>query len=342
MSIIKTPKTFVAIVIAGLLLVAANAFSWEFVDINFIPLNLENISRYNEDRIAYQQIQFSVPENGFSLVDNSFASLLIIRDRKMYLLYDGFDNAADVYQKKQIQETENKLISNDALWVNKIDGKPDYIRITDRKIELMMKVDSAADGTTKAPAGAAAPKGEKPASESEKNFVAKNFQTLYTNVRNEFIKRHVNIFRQLMIDRKESGLVVDRQPLPKRLFLGHGTNEVTKYSTRVTAKTLDEKLYVAEDADGDGVCETFTVHLPDAFNWGNKSGPNIIFIYKNREKDIQEMIGALTNDAYYGTDEEAKTIKEEMRDSFPKEDDVQKVKNWIDNLVPTIEQNTKK
>lgn len=300
-------------------------------EIPYKILSIEKISRYHEDRIAFQHIQFDAPENTLSQTDNSIATLLIITDKKMYLLKDGYDNPAIVRKKANMFQTERRLTQNEEVWTNRIDSKPDFIRITERRIQILRKIDAAAERSD-----------EEKKSETrntatgEKNFVLKNFEKLYLNVRNEFLKKHVKIFRQLMANRSKSGLYVERTAIPKEIFVGD-YNPPTKYSIIAKAKTLDEKIYYAEDADGDGITETFSVHIPDGFIWGHKSGPNIIFIYKNKEKDIESIIGTLTNDAYYGTDEEAKTIKENMKDRFPKEDDPQKVREWINRLVPTIE-----
>jgi hypothetical protein len=189
-----------------------------------------------------------------------------------------------------ILENENKLIGD--LWLTKINSKPDYIRVTERRIELMKNF--------------------------SEDFVAKNFGSFYTSVRNAFIQKHVSIFRQLMRDRRESGLVVERFPLPKPLYIGAPTDEPQKFATTVVGKTIDEKLYYAEDADGDGVTETFYVDIPDGFNWGYKSGPNILFIFNNKEEDLKQLMGNLTRDAYFGTPEEEKNIIE----TFPKDSDI--------------------
>lgn len=300
-------------------------------DIHYKILNIGKISRYNEDRIAFQHIQFDVPENTVSQTDNSVATLLIITDRKMYLLKDGYDNPSIARTKLNIFHTERRLTQNEDVWANRIDAKPDFIRITERRIELLRKVDAVDERSEDAK------KSETRSTETEeKSFVSKHFDKFYLNVRNEFLKKHVKIFRQLMANRSKSGLFVERTPLPKEIFVGD-YGQPTKYSIIAKAKTLDEKIYYAEDADGDGITETFSVHIPDGFIWGYESGPNIIFIYKNKEKDIEDIIGTLTNEAYYGTDEEASTIKENMKDRFPKDDDPQKVREWINRLVPTIE-----
>jgi hypothetical protein len=56
--------------------------------IDYLPIEVETISRYSEDRIAYQQYR---PRRTLAATI-SVASLLIIKDRKMYLLRDGFDD----------------------------------------------------------------------------------------------------------------------------------------------------------------------------------------------------------------------------------------------------------
>ena len=146
--------------------------------------------------------------------------------------------------------------------------------------------------------------------------MSKNFGEFYTSVRNSFLQKHVNVFKQLMINRKESGLVVERKPIPKPTYIG--APQETKYSITVVGKTLDEKLYYAEDADGDGVTETFYVNSPDGFNWGYKSGPNIILILENKDESVKQIVGDLTKSAYYGTAEEEKQIRE----TFPKDSDI--------------------
>ncbi len=254
-------------------------------DIDFQFIEIEKVSRYFEDRIAFMHIQKDVSP----IIDNSLASLLFIKDKKMYLIQDGYDNPKDVAIQRTILENENKLAED--LWTNKINSKPDYIRITERRVEVLKN--------------------------TSEDFVAKNFGSFYTSVRNAFIQKHVNIFKQLMQDRKESGLVVERYPIPKPTYIG-APSEPQKYGIYVVGKTIDEKLYYAEDTDGDGITETFYVDIPDGFNWGYKSGPNILFIYHNKEDDIKQLIGSLTHDAYFGTPEEEKTII----NTFPKDSDI--------------------
>ena len=184
---------------------------------------------------------------------------------------------------------ENKPL--DDPWENKINSKPDYVRITERKIELLKNF------------------GE--------DFVSKNFGNFFLSVRNALIKKHVEVFKTLMVDRKESGLIVTRTPLPVPAYL-NAPETPTKYKMIVSGKTIDEKLYYAEDIDGDGITETFTVNSPDGFNWGYKSGPNIILILDNKDEEIKGLIGQLCNWAYYGTPEEEKEILQ----SFPSDVDI--------------------
>ncbi|RPI97177.1 MAG: hypothetical protein EHM32_02010 [Spirochaetales bacterium] len=277
-----------AVAIAALLLVALAAlpvYAYVGRSIEYSPIEVELISRYTEDRIAYQQLQ-TAPNLGS---DDSLASLLIIKDRKMYLLKDGFDDPRVVRTQQLLIEKESAIIGD--VWVNKINGKPDYIRITDRRIELMKNF------------------GEE--------FVSRQFGSFYTSVRNAFLSKHAQTFRQLMNNRAESGLVVERLPLPKPLYLG-APEEPAKYATYVIGKTIDEKLYYAIDADGDGVTETFTVSIPDGFHWGYKSGPNIILIINNSDEEIKGIIGKLAHEAYYGTPDEEKNIIQ----NFPKDSDI--------------------
>jgi len=255
------------------------------IDFNFKPIIIENVSRYYEDRIAYQHVQKEVAPN----IDNSFSALLIIKEKKIYLIQDGYDDPSIVATNKLRLEMETKLVGD--LWVNKINGKPDFVRITDRKIELLKNFNE--------------------------DFVSKNFGSFFLSVRNAFIKKHVEVFKKLMVDRKESGLIVSRTPLPVPAYL-NAPETPTKYKITVSGKTIDEKLYYAEDSDGDGITETFMVNSADGFNWGYKSGANIIFIYNNQDEEIKGLIGQMCNWAYYGTPEEEKEILQ----NFPKDSDI--------------------
>ncbi|HQO01953.1 MAG TPA: hypothetical protein PLI62_06765 [Spirochaetota bacterium] len=306
----KGKYIFVA-VIGILLLSSAMVISKDF---DFQLISLENVSRYTEDRVAYQQIQLNEKQALASpRVDAAFASLLIIRDGKMYLIKDGYDNPAELETKRLLMEIQDQLTGN--LSLNEINGKPDFIRITDRRIEVMKKVNE--------------------------DFVTQNFGKFYTNVRDEFLTKHITLFRNLMIGRADSNIIVTRTPLPRLTKLG-GAVEETKFAITVSARSRDEKIYYAEDADGDGITETLTVNINDGFHWGFKSGPNIIFIYQNKDPEIQKLIGNLTKDAYFGTEEEQTTLKKSMSKEFsPKKnvvstnwDDKSIINRWVSDLVP--------
>lgn len=289
-------------------------------EINFQLIDLQNVSRYTEDRIAYQHIELTdrqMKDNPNS--DSSLATLLLIKDKKMYLIKDGYDNLNDMKLQRTLLEIEDKASGD--LSLNKISGKPNYVRITERRIEMLKKIDLP----------------------GVEEFVSKNFGKFYLNVRNAFLEKHVSIFRQLVIGRKESNLVIERVRLPRRLILGGG-DEKFRYATYVVAKADDEKIYFAEDADADGVTETFTVHIGDGFNWGFGSGPNLVFIYQNTQEDIKKIIGNLTTEALAGTKEEEDVIRADMDDQFRKSmhskntqgkawDDTENIQNWIRELI---------
>ena len=241
--------------------------------------------------ISYQQVEYIINPEEHQKQDTSLASLLIIKDRKMYLFKDGYDDPQIVEQNRIIREMENRLLQNE-LWIREIDGKPDYLRITDRRTEILKKII---------------------VSESNDNL-AQRYTDFFSKMRDSFIQKHVGIFKALMINRKDSDMEVTRRPIPKAL----NYNGPTKYFLSVTAKTKDGVVYYAEDGDGDGITETFSVELPDGFHWGYKSGPNIIFILKNKQENIKAMIGSLTKDAYEGFPEEEKIINKQF-DQLDKE-----------------------
>lgn len=269
---------------------AMKAESWKYIDVL-------RLTRYNEDRVAFQHVdRFTDP-----YLDDSVECLLVTRAKRMYLFKDGYDDESVVRQDRLLLDMENKLYSDQEMWKNKMNGLPDYLIVTDRRIELMKNFDE--------------------------KFVNDNFGNYYKTVRDAFLKRHVSIFRELMRNRKDSGLVVERKPIDKPLYLGAPQNEPTKYAISASAKTIDEKVYYCEDADGDGVTETFTVHRPDGFAWGYKSGPNIILIVNTKKKELTDIMGKLAHESYYGTSEEEKTII----DTLPKE---QEIIDMIQDLVP--------
>lgn len=288
----------------SIILLSALVIIFQFTEINsknipFKIIKIEKVSRYDEDRMAYQHIEKNVSMK----LDNSISCLLIVKDRKMYLFRDGHDEPSDVKTQRLILEMENRLIPD--LWKNKMDNKPDYVRITDRRVEVLKNVNQ--------------------------EFVTNNFGDFFTNVREKFIKKHVNIFKTLMINRRLSGLYVQRRPLPKKVY----DTGPTKYYTSVTGKTIDETIYFAEDADGDNITETFTVNLPDGFHWGFKSGANILFIYNNTQENIKKLIGKIAYEAYYGTPEEEEIIKKQ----FPNQKDIN---GMIDDIYRIVDPNFKK
>lgn len=265
------------------------SYGWKYIDIL-------KVSRYNEDRLAFQHVDtFKEP-----FKDDSVECLLVIRDKKMYLFKDGFDDESAVRQERLLLDMENKLYDDQEMWKNKMNGLPDSVIVTDRRIEIMKSFDE--------------------------KFVNASFGNYYKAVREAFIKRHTAIFTDLMRNRKDSGLLVNRGPIDKEMYL-NAPEQTTKYYINASAKTIDEKTYYCEDADGDGVTETFTVNRPDGFNWGYRSGPNIIFINKNKTKEIADLIGKLAHESYYGTAEEEKNII----NTLPKE---QEIVEMITNIVP--------
>ena len=253
-------------------------------DLSYLEMDIDSISRYTEDRISYQQVEYIADPEQHQRQDTSVAALLIIRDRKMYLFKDGYDDHKIVEQNRVIKEMENQLIQNE-LWERKIDGKPDFLIITDRRRELMKR-------TTTKPT----------------DNISDSYVKYYQTIRDRFIQEHIKVLRGLIINRRDAEFHVERKPIPKRL----GYEGETKFYISVTAKTKEGVIYFAEDSDGDGITETFCVHLPDGFNWGYKSGPNIIFIYKNSQESIREMIKDLAREALEGTSEEETMINKEF------------------------------
>lgn len=266
---------------------------------HFDYIDLEHVSRYDEDRIAYQRIEDFIDTEK----DNSLECLLVIRKRKMYLMKDGYDKPMIVKQRQNLLDMEQKLYYPENLWKNKINGKPDYVAITNRRVPIMTN--------------------------NDENIVARNFGNFYKTIRNKFIKRHTEVFKQLMINRGESFFYVNIKPLPNLIYPGSKSKSVDeqKYSTVAKAKSSDGSIYYCEDADGDGITETFSVRRGDGFHWGYKSGPNIIFIYKNTNKDIEQLIGKLAEQAIKGTKAEEKNIIE----NFPNK---KEISDLIDFIVP--------
>jgi len=267
-------------------------------EILFQLVNIERLTRYSEDRVAYQHF-----EKEFSpFVDNSIALLLIVKDSKVYLIIDGYDDA-DVVADLRFQDAQQTTLQPD-FWPNKISSKPNFVRITDRRQDLIRS--------------------------TSEEFVTKNYGELFTTMRETFLKRQTAIFRALLMNRRENNVIVERIPIPRKL----NDEGAIRYKIAVKAKASNNTIYYAEDADGDGITETFTVSLSDGFNWGYKSGPNIVNIQGNKQEDIANIIGKLTDYAYNGLPEEEEVI----RQSFTPE----QVKDMIEDVYRSIDPNVKK
>ncbi|MBN2401364.1 MAG: hypothetical protein JXN64_03100 [Spirochaetes bacterium] len=274
-----------------LLLISENAYSADRADnkplshIPYKPIEISSLSRYIEDRIAFQHIQLS----GFSRdEDNSLASLLIIKNSEVYLFRDGYDDEKKVSLENYMQVIKNELPKD--LWINKIDSRPDFIKIATRRTEKLLN--------------------------SNKDYTEKNSGDVYRSIRNSFINYHVRVFKELMMNRSESEFNLQRKPIFPPPF--KEMDAPIQFSSVIKARAQNKVLYYAEDKDGDEVTETFYVTMSDGFNWGHKSGPNIIFIYNNKEEDIKKFIGKLCHEAYFGTSEE----EESLLKYFPKEADI--------------------
>ena len=268
----------------------------------FKYIDLQRLTRYNEDRIVYQHVQKNISDT----MDNSVASLLVIKDSKIYLLTDGYDNEDDVQAQRLKLDIEHQMIPD--LWVNKIDNTPDYFRVLDRKIEILHS--------------------------KNKEEITQNYGDFFQKVRETFLKKHVNIFKALIVNRRDSGLHVSRKEIPRRIH----DDGPARYAISVTARTMDEKVYYAEDADGDGITETFTVQIADGFTWGAKSGANIILIINNQQKEITDIIGKIAHESYYGTPEEINYVKS----SFPTTNDVSDMIDDIYQVNRVFKENLEK
>ena len=265
--------------------IIASAVTLNSKDFTYKELNFGSISRYSEDRIAYQHIEYIVDPEVRQPQDPSVASLLIISDNKMYLFKDGYDDPKIAEQKYLEMSLAQRLTFNET-WERDIVGKPNYLVIYDKRKEILRKVILPGSNET----------------------LNEKYTSFYLDTRNAFIQKHVNIFRRMMINRVDVGYKLNRVPIPRRLM-----DETTRYHTSVTAKTKEGVVYYAEDADGDDITETFSVEINDGFNWGFKSGPNMILILKNKQEDIKKIIGNLTKEAYEGMPEELELIDEQFK-----------------------------
>ncbi len=254
-------------------------------NIPYKVIEISALSRYTEDRIAFQHIQlpgFSVDE------DNSIASLLIIKNNEVYLFRDGYDDVKRLAFENYLQIVKNEVPRD--LWVNKIDSKPDFIRIATRRTEKLLN--------------------------TNKDYTEKNSGNVYRSIRDSFLNYHIRVFRELMINRVDSDFILLRKPIFPPAY--QEMDATVKFSSVIKARAQNNYLYYAEDIDGDDVTETFSVTMSDGFNWGFKSGPNIVFIYNNKEEDIKQIIGKLCYEAYFGTSEEETSLSR----IFPKEADI--------------------
>lgn len=263
----------------------------------YLILDVDKITRYKEDRIVFQRIERPDVQSQ----DNSVEALLVIKDSKSYFMSDGYDKVDEVRMKKIVMDSENKYIDNNDFWLNKINGKPDCVRIIYRRSDLLRN--------------------------TNEEFVSSNFGQFYKSVRDGFIKMHVEKFRTLMKNRGESGLHVKKKQISMTVNPENSNDVKQKFFTSATGKSGDEVVYYCEDADGDGITETFMAYRNDGFDWGIGSGPNIMMIYGNTDKDIETLIGKLVNEAENGTVEEEKKMFQE----FPQEGDILKM---IEDITP--------
>ena len=265
---------------------------------DFEIINVDMLSRYDEDRVAYQRIEKYIDP----LKDPSVEALLIIQDKKTYLMLDGYDALSNVQLNRLNSAVQNKYMLDEEYWPNNINGKPDYVRTVYRRSDLLVN--------------------------ANEEFVTTNFGAFYRSVRDKLLTKHVEKFRNLMRNRGESDMHIIKKPLPMGIYLTDEERKKAKIAISAKAKAKDETIYYCEDADGDGVTETFWVHSIDGFDWGYKSGPNIIFIYNNKDKDIETIIGKLANESVNGSVEDEK----EVIKTFPKERDINDMIDWVTPL----------
>jgi hypothetical protein len=300
----KTVKAVTCIFAISILFQAPSLYS---KDLSFTYLDIKKVSSYDADRIVFQQFEKAPDELNPDARDNSVALMMIIQDRKIFFFQDGYDNPEQVYFTKINYSMGNQYVPD--IWLNKIDSNPDYVMVTDRRIEIQRS--------------------------NVKEWVSSNYKDMYISVRDKFIKKHVAIFLSLIVNRKDTDMTVTRKLLSKKLYDTSGP----KYAINVSARTNDgSTVYYAEDADGDGVTETFTVHCGDGFQWGYKSGPNVICIENNTQKDIEQMIGRITNLAYYGSPEEEQIIKK----TFPTSEKINSIINTLYNIDPETDKMLRK
>lgn len=296
LKVITMKKNRFVIISLIILCLTINLFSKEK---KFSLIAPDKISDYSHDRIAFQRIEKhpdpskdDFTENYSVSKDNSVENLLIIKDKKIHFIADGYDSVPDVLRTKIIMDSENKYIENNDFWKNKINGKPDYVRILYRRNDVMIN--------------------------TNEEFVTNNFGTFYKSVRDRFLKLHVEKYRLLLRNRSESKLTITKRLLSYSVNPEKADDIRKRYFISAKAKSLDGIVYYCEDADGDGITETFTASLDDGFDWGIDSGPNTILISGNTDKDIETLIGKLVNESVHGTVEEEKKLFQQ----FPTEKEV--------------------
>lgn len=302
----KNYKSYIAVILFILLFfVSFPLFSKER---DYMIIEPDKVSRYSEDRIVYQRIEKRKDttrddfiENYSVKQDNSVENLLVIKEGKTHFISDGYDSKADIQKTKIISDTLNKYIEDNDFWVNKINGKPDYIRIIYRRSDLMVNVNE--------------------------EFVTSNFGAFYKSVRDRFIKIHVDKFRQLMRNRGESKFIINKKLLSYKVNPDNSSDVKQRFYISAKAKSNDGTVYFCEDADGDGITETFTATRDDGFDWGIGSGPNLLNVLGNSDKDIETLIGKLVNESVLGTVEEEK----KMLQQFPTE---KSIMDMMDQVTP--------
>lgn len=283
-----------ALIFCVTILSATGIMSKEY---DFLPIDTSKVSSFDTDRVVFQRIEY------FSDLsrDNSVELLLVIKNRKMFMLMDGYDSALDAKSRKFIADSRNMYAEKieDLVWKNKINGKPDFIQIMDRRVPIMMN--------------------------ANEEYVSMNFGVFYKSIRDKFITEHVEKYRQILRNRKDSDINIERKRIPRSMAETNSDDFKEKFFTSVKVRAMDDTVYTCEDADGDGITETFIATMRDGYNWGYKSGPNLIFILKNTDKDIETLIGKLTNEAMYGSVEDEKM----MIETFPKEKDITELLKWL-------------
>lgn len=307
MKVLKKMKKYKSsvIIIFCILIFSSALFSKEK---KYSILDPDKISNYKIDRIAFQRVERKnnlykddFTENYTVTKDNSVESLIIIKDKKVYFLVDGYDSVNDIQVEKVIKDAEGKYSLEHDFWVNKINGKPDYLRVIDRRSDILVN--------------------------SNEEFVTANYGAFYKTARDKYIKLHVDKFRQLLKNRRESKLSVYKNLVSYNVNSENSNDIKQKYFMSAKAKSMDGTVYYCEDADGDGITETFTATRDDGFDWGIGSGPNLLCIIGNTDKELEALIGKLVYDSMYGSSDEEQKIKKEL----PSDKDVI---NLIEQVTP--------